>query len=52
MPSVAVVSLTFRKSYCLLPAYSFRISESKSLESDILKVKELIKHYFFNHKVN
>ena len=36
----------------MLPAYSFDISQSESLESDILKVEVLIKRYSFNHKVN
>ena len=31
--------------YCLLPAYSFHISQSDFLESDILKVEAFIKHY-------
>ena len=51
VPSSATVSLTF-SFYCLLSAYSFDISQSEFLESDILKVKVLTKHYFFNHKVN
>ena len=36
---------------CLLPAYSFDISQSDFLESDILKVEVLIKLYSFNLKV-
>ena len=36
----------------MLLAYSFDISQSEFLESDILKVEVLVKHYLFNHKVN
>ena len=51
--SQVLVSLTFRKSFnCLLPAYSFDISQKKLLERDMLEVEALIKHYLFNNKVN
>ena len=51
VPSSATVSLTFRKAYCLLSAYSFDMSQSEFLESDIRKVKVLIKHYFLIKKL-
>ena len=39
------VSLIFRMSfYCLLPTYSFNMSQKEFLESDILEVEVLIKH--------
>ena len=52
VPSGVTVSLTFRKSYCLLPEYSFNLSQSDFLESDVLKIEVSIKYYSFNHKVN
>ena len=44
--------VTVKVFYCLLPEYSFNLSQRDFLESDILKIEVSIKYYSFNHKMN